>query len=134
MVKWKPMLMGAGVGAAAGVADNVVQGYDEKRALEYSAANPGKTMSDWAQIGTWTNFLLPAAALVTVGLMGNKLSNENIVLVSAVSGQLAGRKAAHRWWKITGAPTSPAPMSHFVRANRPAPRTYDPEFNGTGIV
>ncbi|MDD5700426.1 MAG: hypothetical protein PHU23_00125 [Dehalococcoidales bacterium] len=134
MNNFKPIAKGAGVGLVAGVVDNVAQSYDEKRALDYAAANPGKSMSMWSQYGTYLNFLAPILGVAACAFMP-RMSNENTLLISTVSGQLAGRKLAHRYWKVTGAPVSPAPYTQFNRiAPRPAPRTLDKEFAGAGIV
>lgn len=118
------------IGGVAGVADNVAQSYDEKRALDYAAANPGKTLSFWRQYGTYLNFLLPLAGLAACAMMPRAISAENETRIALVGGQLAGRKLAHRFWKVTGAPVSPAPYSRFNRV--PTPRTYEQEFQTAG--
>ncbi len=121
------------IGGIAGVADNMAQTYDEKRALEYAAANPGKSLSFWRQFGTYLNFGLPIAGVVAANFV--RMSDENLARISLVGGQLAGRKLAHRYWKVTGAPVSPAPYTRFNRVvhdTRPATRTYESEMTLAG--
>ncbi|MDD5510685.1 MAG: hypothetical protein PHI12_07745 [Dehalococcoidales bacterium] len=133
MPNWTKVVTNVGIGGAAGVADNLAQSYDEKRAMEYAAANPGKALSMWKQFGTYLNFLAPAAGVAAIAFM--RMSDENQMRIALVGGQLAGRKAAHRWWKVTGAPVSPAPYTRFNRVvshSAPAPRTYEPEFDAAG--
>lgn len=115
------------IGGVAGVADNMAQAYDEKRAADYAAANPGKTLSMWKQYGTYLNFALPIAGVVAANFV--RMSDENLSRISLVGGQLAGRKLAHRYWKVEGAPVSPAPYTRFNRVvpRTPVTRTYEPE-------
>lgn len=103
-------------GLAAGAADQGLQIWDDNRASKYATDNPGKTLTHWKQAGTYLNFVAPALAVVGVGVMNEKLSDVNIARITSISGQLAGRKLVHRFAKVNGQPTSPAPYAEYRRA------------------
>jgi hypothetical protein len=128
------------VGGAAGTVDQFVQYWDDKRASEYATQNPGKTMSFWAQFGTYLNFLAPAALVLAEGIAWMPSNGDMMTRVNTIAGSLAGRKATHRFAKNMAPVAPPAPYAQYRRlaAQRAAEqaarsRTLDPEFSG-GIV
>lgn len=88
---WKETGIDLGVGAVAGVADQVVQNWDDKREADAHAKLPF-----FKQAGSYVNFLLPVVnlGLVAAGMVKDRWA----VRTTVASAQLAGRKAT---WDIT---------------------------------
>lgn len=138
MANWQKVGIDVIAGGAAGAVDQAAQYQDEKRAVDYAVANPGKTLSFWKQYGTYLNFIVPLAGVVLVGM--DYVKGENATRVAVISGQLAGRKAVHRFAKTMAPTVSPAPYTQYRRdaarreaaARDAANRTYEPEFTKSG--
>ena len=136
------------IGGVAGTVDQFVQYWDDKRAVDYMATNPGKTLSFWAQFGTYLNFLAPAA-LVGAEAMGWMPSNGDMATrLNTIAGSLAGRKATHRFAKGMSPTVPPAPYTQFRRSDAAraevaraeaarraaATRTYDKEAESASLI
>lgn len=112
-------------GGAAGVGDQLIQNFDEKRRREAEAA--GQKLSLWKQVGTYFNYGVPVLAVAgaATGFLKGAWA-ERLILIGS---QLAARKVTCNVSKATQAtpwvPRTPAPRA-------PAPRTYDDEFQSTG--
>lgn len=132
------------MGGAAGAVDQFVQYWDDKRAVDYMAANPGKTLSFWSQFGTYLNFLAPAALVGAEAMGWMSSSGDMSTRLNTIAGSLAGRKATHRFAKTMAPTLPPAPYTQYRRvdaaraaqaaeAARVAARTYESEFKKAAI-
>jgi hypothetical protein len=103
MTEWKKVGMDAGVGAVAGVADQMIQNWDEKRALAARALPsndpkyiaPDKKMPILFEAGTYVNYGLPL--LTVVGVSMGWVKGDMATRLTTASFQLAGRKGTHRF-------------------------------------
>lgn len=90
--KWVKAGIDGGVGAVAGVADQVIQNWDEKRESEAHAK-----LSIWKQAGTWLNYGVPVLSMLMLAFMG--MPGDWGTRMMTVGGQLAGRKATWQYTK-----------------------------------
>lgn len=121
---WMPVVTNAGVGGGAGVADQFVQNWDEKR----KRADP--TLSRWKEGGTYLNYGVPIAAVFALafGLLREPWASRAVL----VGSQLAGRKATYTLTKAAqSAPYRPVP--NYLPAN-PVPQIQKPGFETVGII
>ena len=123
-VNWTPVAVDVGLGGAAGVGDQLLQNWDEKR----KRAEP--TLSFWKQGGTYLNYIAPALSVVALAMGWLKDPwGEKAVLVGA---QLAGRKATYTMTKaVQSAPYMPV---NYTRVNAPVPQIQKPGFEKVGVV
>ena len=138
------------IGGVSGTVDQLVQYVDDKRASEYATQNPGKTMSFWAQFGTYLNFFAPAALVVAEGVGWMPSNGDMATRLNVIAGSLAGRKATHRFAKNMAPTPPPAPYAEYRRlaAQRAAEqaarieaarraavsRTYDKELETANLI
>ena len=86
-----------GVGAAAGVIDQLAQNWDNKREEE-----SGEKLTVFKQAGTYVNYGVPLAALaLTVFGMDNEWTSRALIAGST----MAGRKATYQMTKQSSAVT-----------------------------
>jgi len=133
-MEWQKIGLDVGVGGVAGLADQLDQNNDEKRATEYAVAKPGKSIPIYQQFGTWLNYAVPAAIVLGVGM--GYVRGDMATRLATAGGQLAGRKLTHRFTKGPQSDNpSPAPYSNWTRINAAnvaaaaraaATRTYEP--------
>jgi len=91
MPNWTQTGIDFGVGAGAGIVDQVVQNFDDKR-----ESNAHAKLPFFKQVGTYVNFGLP---LVNLGLVAaGILKGDWPARTTVASAQLAGRKAT---WQVT---------------------------------
>ena len=89
---WVKVGTQAGIGAAVGVADQLVQNQDNKRTVAIEAT--GQKMPMLKQYGTYLNY---GGALVAAGLVGfGAVKGELAASLVTAGFQLAGRKATHQ--------------------------------------
>lgn len=128
------------LGGAAGTVDQFVQYWDDKRAFDYATQNPGKTMSFWAQMGTYLNFLAPAAVVGAEAMGWLPTNGDMATRIGTIAGMLAGRKATHRFATKMSPTAPPAPYTRYTRipqqrlVPQPAPRTYDKELETANLI
>ncbi|MDP2729124.1 MAG: hypothetical protein Q8O55_01420 [Dehalococcoidales bacterium] len=132
MSDWFKVGAGAVTGAVAGVADQVVQNMDEKRALDERAAGRlavDKKLPLMQQFGTYLNYGVPILT-VLASAMGWVKGDVETRLVTA-AGQLAGRKATHQLTTGAKSNTPSAAYTAWNRAEvaRQAGRSAQPEFD-----
>jgi hypothetical protein len=133
MADWKRVGIGGGVGAVAGVLDQVIQNADEKRGLDARAAGTlpaDKKLSVWKQFGTYYDYGIPVASLLAIGM--GWLKGDMAMTLATVGGQLAGRKLTHQFTTGAGSNVPSAAYTAWQRA-KSAPRSYDPEFDKTVV-
>jgi hypothetical protein len=114
---WKALGIAAAIGSGAGVADQLVQNYDEKRALKYRAlpANdpayvaPDKKMPLMKEIGTYVDFGLPLLDVVAVAAGWVKGPMADVLITAAF--QMAARKLTHR---LSTKSTSAVPAAAYT--------------------
>ena len=122
-VNWTPVALNVGVGGGAGVADQLVQNWDEKR----KRTDPA--LSRWKEGGTYLNYGLPILAVL--GLAFDFLREPWASRAVIAGAQLAGRKATYTMTKaVQSAPYSPATR---YTARPPAPQYQKPGFEEVGI-
>jgi hypothetical protein len=138
---WKKLGVDVVVGGAAGVADQLIQNYDEKRGIAYRAAGtlgPTEKVPFFKQFGTYYNYGLPL--LGVIGVATGFVKGDWATRVATISGQLAGRKATHQFTTGANSPTPSAAYQGWQReaamkaARERAARTYEPEFKGVGVL
>ena len=123
-LNWTPVITDVGVGGGAGVADQLVQNWDEKRKREDPA------LSRWKEGGTYLNYFAPALAVVSLGMgwLREPWASRSIL----AGAQLAGRKATYTMTKAAqSAPYRPVPN---YQPRSPAPQTQKPGFEKVGII
>ena len=132
VAEWKKIGMAVGIGGVAGLADQLIQNYDENRALKMRAAGTlaaDAKMPIVKQFGTYLNYGVPVLAVLATA-MGWVKDDLAISLVTA-GGQLAGRKVTHQLSTRSTSPTPSAAYTEWARtaaaANRE--RSYNPEFD-----
>lgn len=115
------------VGGVAGMGDQLVQNFDEKKRREAEAA--GEKLSLWKQAGTYLNYGVPILAVVgaATGFLKGAWADRLIL----VGSQLAGRKVTYTVSKATQA-TPWVPRTPALAARPPAARSYDQEFQSAG--
>lgn len=123
MINWMPVITEVAVGGGAGVADQYVQNWDEKR----KRTDP--TLSRFKEGGTYLNYGVPILAVLGMafGFLKEPWASRAIL----VGSQLAGRKATYTLTKAAqSAPYTPVPNYRPVpqTQSRPVGRTYQPEF------
>lgn len=119
MTNWTKVGTDLGVGAVAGVVDQLAQNSDEKRAMAERAAGKlaaDKKMPLMKQYGTYINYGLPLLAVVAVAT-GMVREGEMTTRLLTAGGQLAGRKATHQF--TTGS-TSSTPSAAYTAWQRQA--------------
>jgi len=125
-INWTPVAMDVGVGGGAGVADQLVQNWDEKR----KRTDP--TLSRWQEGGTYLNYGAPILSVVALamGWLREPWASRAVLAGS----QLAGRKATYTLTKAAqSAPYRPVPnYKPAPRAQAPVGRSYQPEFEPAG--
>ncbi len=139
MAEWTKIGADALVGGGAGVADQLVQNWDEARALAERASGvlpANKKLPVMKQVGTYLNYGVPILALI--GVATGVLKGDMVTRVVTAAGQLAARKGTHQ---LTTSSTSPTPSAAYTAwqrqaaaeaSQRTATRTYQPEFSATG--
>jgi len=126
MVDWTPVAIGVGVGGGSGVADQLLQNWDEKR----KRADP--TIGMWREGGTYLNYGVPILSVLALafGALREPWSTRAVL----VGSQLAGRKATYKITKAAqSAPYSPAPNYRAVPPP-PVPQTQKPGYEKVGII
>jgi len=109
-VNWKEISVDMGYGAAAGVADQVVQRMDSKRATD-----KGVPQLKWNQRwGTYFNYGVPLLAVigVTSGMIRNPVTTTRLL---TLSGELAGRQATMAFQNKSGTPVTYNPAKWLPR-------------------
>ena len=123
-INWTPVVMDVGVGGGAGVADQLVQNWDERR----KRADP--TLSRWQEGGTYLNYGVPILAVL--GLAFNFLREPWASRAILAGSQLAGRKATYTMTKAAqSAPYRPVPN---YQPRSPVPQIQKPGFEKVGII
>jgi len=118
MANWTKVGTDLGIGAVAGVVDQLAQNSDEKRAMAMRAAGTlaaDKKMPLMKQYGTYINYGVPLLAVVAVAT--NMVRGEMETRLVTIGGQLAGRKATHQF--TTGS-TSATPSAAYTAWQRQA--------------
>ena len=116
MTEWTKVAVDAGLGGVAGVADQALQNWDEKRALAMRTAGTlaaDKKMSAWKQGGTYLNYGGALAALVAVGT--GLVKGDMATRLATIGGQVAGRKITHQF---TTTATSGSPSAAYTAWQR----------------
>jgi hypothetical protein len=129
VAEWKKIGMAVGIGAVAGAADQLIQNYDENRALKMRAAGTlaaDAKMPIVKQFGTYLNYGVPVLAVIATA-MGWVKDDLAISLVTA-GGQLAGRKVTHQFSTRSTSPTPSAAYTEWAR-QQARERSYNPEFD-----
>ena len=131
-----------GIGAVAGAADQLIQNYDENRAMKMRAAGTmGATakMPIVKQFGTYHNYGVPILAIAATAM--GYLKDDLAISLLTAGGQLAGRKVTHQFSTKSTSPTPSAAYTEWARqaaareaAARSAQRTYEPEFKQAGVL
>jgi len=123
-VNWTPVAMNVGVGGGAGVVDQLVQNWDEKR------RRTDPTLSRWQEGGTYLNYGVPILAVL--GLAFDFLKEPWASRAILAGSQLAGRKATYVMTKAAqSAPYRPAP--NYIPQS-PVPQIQKPGFEKVGIL
>ena len=126
MVNWTPVAMNVGVGGGSGVADQLLQNWDEKR----KRTDP--TLSRWSEGGTYLNYGVPILSVLALAF--GFLKEPWASRVIQAGSQLAGRKATYTLTKAAqSAPYRPVP-NYLPRGNEPVPQTQKPGFDKVGII
>jgi len=113
-VEWVKVGIDVGVGGVAGVGDQMLQNWDNKRAVE-----AGEKLAIMKQAGTYYNYGVPLAAvlLTAFGVLKGDMASR---LVTA-GAQLAGRKATDQITnRSTAAPWAPWRKDAAAEARRRA--------------
>ena len=125
-INWTPVAMNVGVGGGAGVADQLVQNWDEKR----KRTDPA--LGRWKEGGTYLNYGVPILAVL--GLAFNFLREPWASRAILAGSQLAGRKATYTLTKAAqSAPYRPQP-NYLPQGKSPVPQTQKPGFEKVGIL
>jgi hypothetical protein len=104
MANWKMVGVNLGVGAVAGVADQLIKRVDASR-----ATTAGVPQLKWTKrFGTYFNFGVPLVAVAAVGL--NKLQRDWATRALVRGGQLAGREATQVIQNRKGTPVAYNPV------------------------
>ena len=123
-INWTPVAMDVGVGGASGVADQLIQNWDEKR----KRAEP--TLSRWKEGGTYLNYGVPILAIM--GLAFGFIKEPWASRLVVAGSQLAGRKATYTMTKA--AQSAPyTPVLNYQPMHPPVPQTQKPGFEWVGI-
>ena len=124
MRSWTPVVVDVAVGGVAGVADQMVQNWDEKR----RRAEP--TLGFWQQGGTYLNYGVPIIALLSMAMgWGSEAVTSKGLLVGS---QLAGRKATYTITKA--AQSAPYRKANPYQSKAPVPQTQKAGFEKVGII
>lgn len=107
MPNWVKVGTDVGVGAVAGVADQIVQDQDDKRIAEAAAA--GKKLGMFSQYGTYLNYGVPLAVVLATAFGYPRGGDMQTRLLTA-SGELAGRKATMQVIEYTRKPATWTPQ------------------------
>ncbi len=140
MVEWTKIGTDVMVGGVAGVVDQVAQNQDNKREDDQHKAGTLKATEKlpiMKRFGTYVNYGVPLLSLFGIGL--GYLKGEMATRLATISGQLAAREVTHTMttkvrpipaaaWNVWERSPAGAP------APQPAPRSYEPEFKGSGVV
>ena len=135
MANWAKVGVDVVGGGVAGVADQLAQNFDEKRAMDERAAGTlaaDKKLSLLKQAGTYLNYGVPILAIVASAM--GWVRGENETRLATIGGQLAGRKATHTLTTGSKSATPSAAYTAWQRraAAEAAKRTYQPEFSAAG--
>ena len=125
-INWTPVVMDVGVGGGAGVADQIVQNWDEKRKRE------DPTLSRWKEGGTYLNYGVPIIAVLALafGFVREPWASRAVLAGS----QLAGRKATYTMTKAAqSAPYHPA-TEYKPLPKGPVPQNQKPGYELVGIL
>ena len=117
MTEWVKVGVDLGTGAAAGVGDQLIQNWDERRALAARTAGTlaaDKKLPIMKQAGTYLNFGVPI--LGVVGVATNFVKGDWATRLVTIGGQLAGRKVTHQLTTGAGSSTPTAAYTKWERA------------------
>lgn len=124
MRNWTPVVVDVGVGAVSGVADQLVQNWDEKR------RRTEPSLSFWKQGGTYLNYGVPILAILAMAMgWGSDAITSKGILVGS---QLAGRKATYTMTKA--AQSAPYRKSNAYHEKGPVGQTQKQGFEKVGII